>query len=545
MEKQEMESLRCPNCFGPADIQDFTDLNRPITCKFCGTVYTLRKSQDDFEQFKKDILAQITAAMNNASSISIDPAARHFFFEKDLYSTLKREFDQHLAALEIVSEAPLISLKPLMRFQDYQAHPRLLAIAAGNNQWLKKLSFQVSSQELRNFAITPQDQQKLRELQFQLSILGYQVTIARHLATLTTGSYQPLYQNLLALKKEYQEYAQALTDPTHRSYIMALAARTHADILLLELLISALADKKNIAPNNALTQLNRTLSSLEEALRQAAQCTYSPRAIMPLERGIQKDIVVARILQAVIKCYEVVANRQPVEFAVFYEHLMAYIFNLETPRSAEQLLWLLISVSRLLAARSGSWPLPVLVNWNWLKPAVESNRQKSMFGLAGEEVAGLLHHLHPYWAARLHYNEEIKGVFGSKVVQRHGLLLVDATTPENPIVVPLAASDPLLSTVESGLHAYNLLDKDMVALPALLSRNPAEQAMNAYRKQHAAVLGIARLEIIGVIYLPAASVRYRSKKGQRQITLGLLDKVNQHVSNPLKQTQQFLEQFAV
>jgi hypothetical protein len=326
---------------------------------------------------------------------------------------------------------------------------------------------------------------------------------------------------------------------------MALAARTHADILLLALLISAFADKKNSASNTALMQLSRALSSFEEAWRQASQCGYSPRATVPLQQGIQKDTLVARILQAVINCYEIAVNKQPVQFAVFYEHLIAYVLNLETPRSAEHLLWLLLSVSRLLAARSGSSPLPVLANWNWLDPAVESHREKSMFGLAGEEVVGLLHHLHPYWAARLYYNEEIKGVFGSKVMQRHGLLLVDATTPENPIVVSLAASDPLLSTVESGLHTYNLLDRDMVALPALLSRNPAEQAMNAYRKQHAAALGIAHLEILGVIYLPAASVRYRSRKGQRQITLGLLDKVNQHVSNPLKQTQQFLEQFAV
>lgn len=128
---------------------------------------------------------------------------------------------------------------------------------------------------------------------------------------------------------------------------------------------------------------------------------------------------------------------------------------------------------------------------------------------------------------------------------REGLILVDATCIDMPLVMHLLSNDPCLPVISAGIHNFNFLEKQVVSLPALLTRDMAERAMKAYTNQHEALLKATIFKTIGVVYLPAASVRYSAKNKYRDITLARLPVVNQDINNILRQTQQFQQDYAV
>ncbi|HEY5004304.1 MAG TPA: hypothetical protein VII61_14180, partial [Ktedonobacteraceae bacterium] len=52
-----LEVLACPKCAAPAALQPGQDLTRPVQCPFCDTIYTVRQSQDNAQQLKKELKA--------------------------------------------------------------------------------------------------------------------------------------------------------------------------------------------------------------------------------------------------------------------------------------------------------------------------------------------------------------------------------------------------------------------------------------------------------------------------------------------------------
>jgi hypothetical protein len=455
-----------------------------------------------------------------------------------LYPSLKKDIDRRLEAFENVLEIPLIQVKETVSFSGYQRDPLLAAIAQGDNQWLKTLSTRVSAEQLWDFAVLPDDRLKLKQLQLRIQSLIYYANIAHHLTTPSLASYQVVRQNIIALQKDYQETAQDITDEHYHSYILALDARMSGDLLLLDLLISTLLEGRSVAPEAALAQLDRALAQLEKARHQANASPYNPLYTVPLQQGLQKDILTTHIFRAIIKCYEVVTRTQPEEFKAFYERLMLYIHSLTRIQSAEHLHWLLISVGRVLTAQAGDAPLPVLADWSWLKFAVENNCHKSIFGMGGERSQVMRQHYQPYWVASLSY-AEVGGLIDKKGIMREGLLLVDATSVDTPLVMHLLVNDPSLPVIWTGTQAVNFLDKQVISLPALLTCDMAERAMRAYTSQYETQLKATTFKMIGVVYLPAASVRYTAKNRYREIILSRLNIVNQNLNDLLTQTQQF------
>lgn len=543
-----IEVLACPRCGAPAeDNNGALDLTKLIHCLFCDTVYTLSQGQDNAQKLKQELkvwLDQMIVGSGYGTSGTVDVNVRRFIFNDSLYPSLKKDIDRRLEAFENVPEAPLVQLKETTGFRDYQPNPLLDAIAQGDNQWVKTLSTRVSAQQLQDFAVMQDDKLKLKQLQLRIQSLIYYANIAHHLATSTIASYQLVRQNVMALQKDCQESVREIVDEHYRSYILALDARMGGDVLLLDVLISALDKGRGVAPEAALAQLDRAISQLEKAQQQAHTCTYNPLYTVPLQQGIQKDILTAHIFQAILKCYEIVAYMHPEEFGAFYERLMQYIYCLARIQSADHLYWLLISVGRVMAARAGDAPLPVLMDWNWLDPALESNRHKPSFGISGETAQVIRPHYHPYWVARLNYTE-VGGFIDKKGMVREGLILVDATCIDMPLVMHMLSNDPSLPVISAGIHNFNFLEKQVVSLPALLTRDMAEKAMKAYTNQHESLLKMATFKTIGVVYLPAASVRYTSKIKYRNIMLGRLPVVNQDINNILMQTQQFQQDYGV
>lgn len=544
-----LEALTCPKCGAPAEIETTTqDLTKPMQCPFCDTVYTLRQSQDNAQKLKQELKAwldQMIVGSGYSNASSIDVNARRFIFSENLYPSLKKDIDRQLETIEYAPEAPMVQLKLTTGFHDYQPNPLLVGIGQGNNQWLKTLTTRVGAQQLQDFAVMPDDKAKLKQLHFRMLSIVYYANIAYHLTTPGVPSYQAIRQNLQTLQKDYREHAQSVVDESYRSYIVALDSRITGDVLLLDLLISALGEKRGVAPEAALAQLERAIAQLSKAEQQTLVCTYNPLYTVPLQQGIQKDILAAQILHAVVKCYEVVTRIQSIEFEPFYERLIAYVRSLSNVQSPQQMLGLLQSIGRLLRARSGDEPISVLMDWSWLDFTVENYRTKPTFGMGGETVGLVVRHLHPYWVATLNYAEK-SGLIFKTGTGREALILVDATSTGTPVVGHLVVTDPNLPAIQMGIDTFNLLDKQMLALPALISQDMAERAMKAYASQRASELGATIVKMKGLIYLPVAFVRYVARNGgNREMVIGRLNFVNQHLGNLLTQTDQFLRQYAI
>ncbi|MBV9258762.1 MAG: hypothetical protein JO215_12180, partial [Ktedonobacteraceae bacterium] len=422
-----IETLACPKCAAPTTLQDGQDLTQPVQCPFCDTVYTVRQSQDNAQQLKKELKAwldQMIVGSGYSGTGNVDVNARRFIFTESLYPTLKRDIDRRLEDFENVLEAPLVQIEETKNFRDYRPNTRLTTMANGDNQWLKTLSTRVLAQQLQDFAIVQDDKQKLQQLQMRVLSLIYYANVAQQQYSPTPISYPVVRQNVVALQKDYQSYAQKIEDERYISYIHALDARVSGAILLLDLLISALDEGHNVAPETLLLQVNNVLAQLDKAHQLALACTYNPFYTSSLRVGIQKDILIARIVSAVIASFEVVTRTQAEEFKSFYKRLMQYVQSLASIQSAEHLLWLLTSIGRVLAARSGDAPLPVVKDWSWLEDAVEANRHRATFGTPGETAQVQAQHYHPYWVARLSYSA-IGGALVKKASVHEGFLLVD------------------------------------------------------------------------------------------------------------------------
>lgn len=552
MGEGEMKILACPACGAPANVQSANqDLTQPMHCEYCETVYTLRDSQDSAQKIMhavQELRREHTAVLNQiamkSSASGIDIGVRHQYFNATLYPSLKREVDQQLNGFEKTFGAPIVAVKAFMGLPGYQPHALLVGLAQRDNRWLKLSSVRVSIEQLEDYAVMPQDKLKLRELQFRVSSVVYLTNIVQHF-TPATSSYQVIRQNLLALKEDYEKYAQNITDAAYRTYIQILAARMDAVGYLLELLISLLDGRQNLTAQDAQQRLGQILARLRWVQQQAAQCPYSPLWMVPLQEGIEKDLSVANLFETILSCYRATAETRPVAFGFFYAQLMDYVGSLATSQSDKQLLRLLQLVDRFLATRAGRGRLPVLADWSWLDAAVEGERHKSFFGGAREKSQVVLQHLHPYWLAKLSYTEEVSNFSGRRGVSREGFMLVDATASDAPLVELLRMNDPCISVIESRLGNPSPLPKQVAALPVLLSLDVAKKAMDKHTAQHASELGMTHLEIIGVIYLPAACVRYVGKDTSRDKVMGRLSSVNQQVGDVLQRTQYFLQQFTL
>ena len=302
-----LEVLSCPGCAAPTTLQAGQDLTQPVQCLFCGTVYTVRERQDDAQQLKKELkvwLDRMIVSSSYSGTNSVDVNARRFIFTETLYPTLKRDIDRRLEAFENVLEAPLVQIEETKNFHDYRPDERLTAMANGGNQWLKMLSTRVMAQQLQDFAIVQDDKQKLQQLQIRVLSLIYYANIAQHQLSPTSTSYHIVRQNIVALQKDYQSYAQNMDDEHYLSYIRALDARVNGATLLLDLLISVLDEGHAVMPESLLLQVNNALAQLDKASQLAQVCTYNSFYTSSLREGIQKDITVAciiRPLSAVLK----------------------------------------------------------------------------------------------------------------------------------------------------------------------------------------------------------------------------------------------------
>jgi hypothetical protein len=380
----------------------------------------------------------------------------------------------------------------------------------------------------------------LQQLQMRVLNLIYYANIAQHQHSPTPTSYYTIRQNIVTLQKDYQSYIQSVDDEHYLSYIYALDARMKGAILLLDLLISVLDTGSTIAPEKMLLQINETLRQINDASQLARICTYNSFYTSSLREGIQKDLIVAHIIAVVVSSFEVVTRTQAEEFKTFYKRLMQYVSSLASVQSAKHLLWLLTSVGRVLSAQLGDDPLHVLKDWSWLETAVEANRLKATFGMSAGETARVVGlHYHPYWIARISYSL-VSGVLVRKASEHEGFLLMDATSADALSVTPVIETDPALPFVELGAQSLQLLDRQIISLPAVLTRDMAEQALKAYKHAHEGDLKILATSVLGILYLPAASVCYTAKNKQRTIILGHLSGINQQLEQVLKQTQNFL-----
>ncbi len=435
---------------------------------------------------------------------------------------------------------PLIPFQALAGFRDYQPDPRLVGLGQGDNRWLKTLSTRLAAQQVRDFATLEEDQLHLTMLRFRINSLIYYANIA---ALLTNGENSTLHvirQNVQALQKIYQTFLQEVTDDSYRSYLLVLNARLDNTLLLLDILIPILEEGRSFTPEAALAQLERSLDQYRKTEQQAVLCTYNPLYTVPLQQGIQKDMAVIQLIYVIIKCYMVIPQTDSVDFRAFYAQTLQYAYSLTTIQSSGQLLGLLDSLQRMLAARAGTAPLPVINEWSWLQAVLEANIRKSVFGPT-ETIGTVTRHLHPYWIATLNYAEK-QGVIFKSGMGRSALIFADATTNET-LVGCLLTNDPLLPIINQGLNNYNLLDQEMMSVPALVSRERAEQMMKHYTNQRASELGTTNVKMLGVVYLPVAHVQYNGKNQQRTMLISRLNVVNQHLGQVLAQTYHFLQQY--
>lgn len=539
----EAVALECPKCGHPVKNLD-QDLSKGIKCHACGHAFKIQESQDVTQRFMQELKTWLEQQMISSSagaSSSIDMNARRHIFNEDLFPVLKRDFDRRLGTLEDAPKAPMFPLAVMPGFRDYLPNPELVSVGQGKNEWLRRLSTRVSAPQIQDFAAFEADKQQLKALEFRLTTLIYYANIANFLESPGAPSYQLVQHNLQELQNECRAYAEKILDENHRSYLLALDARLSAALLLVEVLIPTLEEGRNFAPKAVLDQLDRALAQYAKAAQQAAASTYAPKYTVSLQQGIQKDVMLAQVFYAIVKCYEIVIRTRPVEFGAFYNHLIQYTRALVVFQSPDQLLGLVQSIERLLSARSGGAPVPMVADWSWLDAAIQANRRKATFG-AAETSSEPVRHFHPYWVATLNYAEK-QGIIFKSGTGRESLILIDATSVATPVVGYLLANDTALPVISAGMNNYSLLNKELMALPALLSRDMAEQAMKQFAIQHSAELGATVVNMIDLIYLPVAFVRYTGKNQTREMLLGRLNFVSQNLGQTLMQTYQFLQQY--
>jgi hypothetical protein len=490
--------INCPFCNAAQAMQ--ADGN--YSCEFCLQPFSVVQAQAEESRLLTEIKAWVQDKVGVLGvSSSVDASSRAFIFQQRILPELQRDIDRSIEAVGGHAEVPLVC-PPTPERSTGRANP--LITQRPRILGLKDLRARLSSHQVREFALADADRAQVGEMDRRLGQVMHMANVADAAARRDGVGYVTARRNLDALSLDT---AAALSGATGQQavFLSALQNRYRALAEICEL-YGRVSEPAGISSVSDADTLQRLADALVEAADAIEKSEYSPVDAMPFVMAIRDEAAGCQLTKRWLQSHAAISGDVP--FMTFVTLIQQVLSQTGVKKAGIDLLEVL---SQVIGAVRRETTIGVVANRAWIAPWTEQTRAKKTFGLLGneEEVAGVREFYLPVWCAELTYSKAAGAVFKSGVEQ-HSLLAAPACSPK--------ASDVLFADdrdhpIAHALAYPGLLDTTAVALPTVTWEDARRVFVEALGRRPDVMN--PKLQPKGLVFVPAATATFRSKKGQR------------------------------
>lgn len=516
---KQAQAIKCPGCMAPLPVPRDGSA-AAITCEFCGGSYSLKTATDEMERLRSDIRKWVAdLAGGVASNSTIDEASRRFIFKDKLLPSLRLAADRATETFGMVRHGPLFCF-PLA--SDVPDSPFLAALQAMPDsttvvERVKMTEARTDSPEILAFAVADADRHALRMLQIQCQESIRLAAVRRNVFSYDADGFAKSLANINALRELYASMSDLTSvDAARVQFARALARRMSAVAEAIAQLDSLFKDRDGVVTDPIVSTLRRAAVECEASALDVERSGVELSERVPAAEGARVDAQTIRILTDSVKLFALCGAEQGYEFRQFMGALSALVSRARSRNDG--LDWLSSFIGRLAlhaAAIRGEQTIAIVDDFSTVEAEAAAGCLSGLF--SGKETVSVAQRLLvPFWVAEVNVAQQTGVIFKSGHAAQE-FLFVEAFSnrgrsfrADKSSAIGAGTARVLTSTssLRGGIEGVApIVGKDR----ALALLKSAVQATPGYTG--------AQPRVLGLVYLPAITAVYATRKGQRQRVL--------------------------
>lgn len=542
-------ALKCPGCMAP--LPPPQDPSQTVViCDFCGGTFALQVAADEMERLRADIRKWVSeVAGGSGGGSTIDSASRQFIFKDKIYPSLSLAANRATEMFSMTRYGALFSFPAMGRLRTSPFLAALQTMPDSSFSYLvdkiKVTTARVTAPEVEVFAVGDRERSALANLELQCQETIYLSNVRRHINSYSVEGYDKAVTNLQALNGFYEKVGRYAGNENSSlaTFCSGLGMRMSAIKGAVLGLKELSAQKEGAMSASLVSSLENSAAECEAAALKMEASGREPKELVPAAEGARNDALAIRALADCVRLFGGSGADEGIAFSEF-QGALAEVIDHATDSSSD-VQWLEQFVEGLSlhmdAVYSGK-SVMVLHDFHWLDERTASQAKSSMF--AGKETPNIDQKvLMPFFVAGLEFSKE-KGLIFRKGQAAQALLLQDISRLNSAtFVVP--PENPVSAQVYRAIEAEASMGTSTKSVVPVLSRDRALATMKRFINSTPGYAG-GYPKPIGIVYLPAAAVRYVNKKGERAEFLFCVDGVS--LGNPksqrLKLGSRWIEMFS-
>jgi len=517
---KEAIALKCPGCMAP--LPSPSDPSQTsVTCEYCGGTFALQTANEEMERLRSDIRKWISQVAGSAGiGTTVDEASRRFIFNDKLLPSLKTATDRATEVFNITRYQSLFSFSLLNKLHcsSFQQVLQSMPDQGYLVNRIKETVARVQSPDINVFAIGEKEKYELHSLELRCLETSYLSNVRHHMVDSTSEDLQKAKTNLQALAELYSKSSQLSIsiDPSFARFSSALAARMKAVEKAVDILIYLLSGHEAIMTDSIISDLKSAAMQCDQAAIEIESAGREQKESVPAAEGTRIDAQSIRILTACVQVFGQCGAETGELFADFLNALEQLVDQAIGPSS--DLVWLSTFLSDLVLhmnAIAGEASLPVVSDFGWVEEKIRNSAHSLLFG-GKESAENEKEILLPFWLAELEFSEQ-KGVLFKKGQAVRGLILLEAARHNKQCYV-VASSDPLSVQCYNAIKSPTPIGHSTFAVVPMVGPGDALKHMKQFISTTEGYAS-GNVNLLNLVYLPVALVRYYTKKTERREVL--------------------------
>jgi len=513
---KEGSVIRCPGCMAPLPPpSDPSQAN--VICEYCGGTFSLQIAAEEMEHLRKDIRRWISEVAGSAGvGTTVDEASRRFIFNDKFLPMLRTATDRATELFVLTRHQPIFAFSLLAKIHSSPFHQALECSPPMDSlvTKVKEVVARVQSPEIKVFAVGEKEKGALYELEIRCLETAYLSNVRLHLATFTPDGLKKAKTNLRALSELYSTAGKSLLaiDPSFARFCSGLNSRVKAVEHAVDILGHLYTDQEGVMTDQVIANLESAAAECERAASEIESSGREPRETVAAADGTNIDAESIRILGSCVRLFGQCGAETGESFTGFMTSLEKVVD--QANHSSSDLPWIASFMSSLgnhISSMLGESPVPVIQDFGWVEATLMASARSSMFG--GKETGEVEKKiLAPFWVAELNFSQQ-KGMIFKKGQEARGLLILEGARQMGQCHL-ISYSDPLVSQCHNAIKAPRAIGQ---SIPAAIPVVSADSALRHMKQTISTTEGLAgaSAKLLGLIYLPMATARYSTRKGDR------------------------------
>jgi len=518
---REVMALKCPGCMAPLPLPSDKAQMR-IVCEYCGGTFALQTASDEMGRLRDDVRKWINeTAMQAGIDSAADSIARASIFKKDIYPKLKLTVDRATELYQATRYMPIFAFPLILNLKSSPFRDALLLTPDMSSlvDRLKAVVAQIEAPELAPFAVGDLERSNLNMLKVNCMELVYLSNFRLGLADSTTDGFERARANSRALNELYSASSKmsATQNVSYGNFMKCMEARISAIDKTTEILAELMVSSEGIMADRIVTELESAARSCENAALNIEISGLEPKEVVPAAEGSRNDAQVIQMFADCVRIYSQCAAESGVYFGDFQVALGEAVDKAQAPGSnVDWMKGFLSNLARYLGAMAGEIEFPLLKDFSWVETSAIAGVRSSLFGgKESHEVKDQL--LLPLWAAKISFSKQKGSWILKKGESAQGLLFIEAARHNGFSFVEWGDGYLAKQCYDAFASPDSLGQFEQVVAPTV-DKETARRGMKAFIDSSDQYRG-GLFEMMGIIYLPAAIVHYKTRKAERSEVL--------------------------